>query len=199
LQIFKKIKGKTPRGYDYSPGTVDIIEGIRLYALIRRLKPGILVETGVCNGFSTAFILSGLNKNKRGKLYSVDFPEKENKKYENGIFWEGKGGAIIPSGKQSGWLVPERLKKRWILIIGKSQEKLPSLLKKLNSIDLFMHDSEHSYECMWFEFNEVYKFLKKGGVLLSHDINCNNAFYDFFTKYKKNHVNISENLGLIIK
>jgi len=50
------------------------LEGPIIYTLIRCLKPRIVIETGVANGASSTFILSALEKNNLGKLYSIDLP-----------------------------------------------------------------------------------------------------------------------------
>ncbi|MFW9943247.1 MAG: class I SAM-dependent methyltransferase [Candidatus Thorarchaeota archaeon] len=193
------VSGKTKRGNLYSLGAISYREGVKIYSLIRKMKPNVLVETGVCNGVSTAFILFALHKNKMGKLYSIDFPEVEGIDYEKGTFWEGKGGAVIPHNKGPGWVIPQYLKKRWKLILGKSQEKLPSLLKELKKIDFSIHDSEHSYECMIFEFNEAFAALKKNGVLASDDITWNNSFYDFCKQKNLIPMKISRNIGFTFK
>ena len=44
------------------------------YYLIRKLKPEIIVETGVWHGISTAYILLALKANSSGKLFSIDLP-----------------------------------------------------------------------------------------------------------------------------
>ncbi len=93
--------------------------------------------------------------------------------------WEGEENAVVPEGKAPGWLVPERLRQRWTLILGRSQEKLPELFEKLGRVDLFFHDSEHSYQCMWFEMNEAKRYLSPGGTILAHDVHLNPAFADF--------------------
>ena len=51
-----------------------------------------------------------------------------------------------------GWLVPENLQKRWILRLGYAREVLPQLKKEMDSIDIFLHDSLHTYEHMTFEY-----------------------------------------------
>ncbi|MCK4321817.1 class I SAM-dependent methyltransferase [candidate division WOR-3 bacterium] len=198
-QFEKSVSGKTYRGNLYSFGALGYRDGIRLYSLIRKTKPNVLVETGVCNGVSTAFILLALHKNKMGKLYSIDFPEVEGIDYKKGAFWEGKGGAVIPHNQEPGWAIPQYIKKRWKLILGKSQEKLPLLLKELKQIDFFIHDSEHSYECMMFEFNEAFTVLKKNGVLVSDDITWNNSFYDFCKQKNLKPMKISGNIGFTFK
>ena len=45
-----------------------------LYFLIRKTKPLIVVETGVAAGWTSLAILRALNKNRKGFLYSSDFP-----------------------------------------------------------------------------------------------------------------------------
>ena len=120
------------------------------------------VETGVANGFSTAFALLALDKNGTGHLHSVDLPREVGRDYEDGAFYEGEGRAGIPSGSEPGWLIPADLKERWTLVLGRTQDELPPLLERLGTIDSFMHDSEHSFDCMWFEFNEAWPHLRAG-------------------------------------
>src|SRR5207247_6539200 len=135
-------------------GAIGYTEGVYLYAVLRRLQPRVAVETGVANGFSTAFSLLALHANRIGHLHSIDLPREVGREYEPGTFYEGgEGRAGIPPGSEPGWLIPPELKERWTLILGRSQEELPRLLERLGTIDAFMHDSEHSFECMWFEFN----------------------------------------------
>jgi len=150
--------------WDFS--MLSVLRAPSIYVLCRVLQPRIVVETGVCSGFSSAFILYALHKNNTGRLYSIDLPNQP--------------GQNIPGGKGVGWLVPEWLKGKWELGLGSSKEKLPVLLSKLNKIDIFYHDSDHSYENMWFEFNISWDFLKNGGLLLSDDITENKAFNDFY-------------------
>ena len=42
-----------------------------------------------------------------------------------------------------------------------------------------MHDSEHSYECMSFEFRTAWPALHVGGVLVADDVNVNSAWAEF--------------------
>lgn len=191
--------GHTYRGYAYELADIGIEAGLYLYSLIRKLKPETAVETGVCNGFSTAFLLLALAKNQKGKLYSLDFPEVAGANYEDGTFWQGKRGAVIPNGKAPGWVIPEPLKSRWELILGRSQDKLPELLDRLGEIDFFFHDSEHSYECMWFECHEAYQVLRERGMMIFDDITWNQAFHNFCQDKEKEIIYIGKDLGFIIK
>jgi predicted O-methyltransferase YrrM len=105
--------------------------------------------------------------NGQGRLYSIDAGLR--------CFDE----IILPPNKPIGFIIPEDLKVRWKLYVGYSREVLEPLLKELNLIDLFFHDSEHSYENMMYEYETAWKYLKKGGYLVSDNIEWNNAFDDF--------------------
>lgn len=145
----------------------QMIGGPELYTVIRAVKPVNIIETGVAAGISSAFILQALENNNKGMLYSIDLPNYE------AIYCpkvKKEPSAILSSKIKPGFVIPNKLKKRWVLKIGKSSEVLPKLLRHLNKIDLFLHDSEHTYENMTFEFNSTWNYLSKGGVLLSHDI-----------------------------
>jgi predicted O-methyltransferase YrrM len=195
----KNVTGNTYRGQEYSFGGLGLEESKFLYALIRSRKPEIVLETGVCNGVSSTIILQALHENQKGKLVSVDFPEVEGMVYSEGTFWAGKGGAAIPKDKEPGWIIPEHLRYRWEVHLGKSQEILPSIVNQLSKIDIFIHDSEHSYECMMFEYETVYPKLIKKGILISDDVNWNTAFKEFSERYKLKDYYFSNNVGYIIK
>jgi predicted O-methyltransferase YrrM len=145
--------------YPLSPGRGVMGDEVEiLYSIIRLTKPQLLVETGVGAGISTAYILKALQLNKTGKLYSIDFYEAQEK---------------------CGWAIPPYLKKRWEIIRGISGEVLHPLLETLESIDVFLHDSDHSYHNMMFEFRTAWTFLKTGGIFLAHDVGRNDALFDF--------------------
>ncbi|MEP6937501.1 MAG: class I SAM-dependent methyltransferase [Chthoniobacterales bacterium] len=176
---FSTVEGMTTRGNRYMPGAMLTPQAATLYALIRARRPAKIVETGVCNGFSSAVILSALARNGAGYLYSIDFPEFATAAVSDQGFWEGKGGAVVPENERSGWLVPSDLRDRWLLRLGRSKEELPPLLDELCEIDLFVHDSEHSYENQLFEFRSAFAHLGAEGVLFASDINWSSAFEDF--------------------
>jgi len=161
------------------------LRGPVLYVCIRALKPRIMVETGVSSGSSTHYILKAMELNGQGKLYSIDLPNI--------------GLSVLPKGEKIGWLVPEQLKSRWTLILGRSQEKLLPLLYQLKTIDAFLHDSEHTYETMMFEYQAVWPFLKEGGILLSDDVHRNKAFKDFISNRCLKRWIIFDGLGAVIR
>jgi len=183
----------------YNTGRLGYEEGIRLYSLVRELGPRVSVETGVCNGFSTAFLLLALDRNGGGELHSIDLPEVAGVDYEPGTFWEGKQGAAIPPGKEPGWMIPAELRARWHFVLGRSEEELPPLLDRLGEIDLFVHDSEHSYECMRFEFEAAWPALREGGALVADDWNWNDAFSELAESAGREPVTLGKKLALLRK
>ena len=136
-----------------------------LYLLIRLTQPNHMVETGVSAGVSSTYILSAMEDNHMGRLYSIDLPP-----------------ANLPKGKTSGWVIPDHLKNRWSLRIGNTLDVLEPLLSDIGKIDCFVHDSLHTYDHMTWEFNMVWKNLRPGGLFLSHDVGANDAFLDFMSE-----------------
>lgn len=145
-----------------------------LYKLIRDTKPDIVIETGVATGVSTAHILQALHLNNRGTLYSIDLPNRFYLTSKNIFHAE-----FNPLGQQSGYLIPEGLKIRWYLIIGPTEKELPLLLKKLDKIDVFLHDSEHTYETQMFEMEQAWPHIVEGGCLVVDDATWSTAFEEF--------------------
>lgn len=143
-----------------------------IYCCIRFLKPETIIETGVSHGYSSWIILNALHKNNCGKLYSIDLPNNDTNKNYN--FTE------IP---QTGWLVPKELKDRWDMRLGDAKIILPEILKNLGNIDIFFHDSDHSYEHMKFEFETVQPHFKNGSLLLSDDVDKNSSFQEHVNKF----------------
>lgn len=153
-----------------------------LYLLVRRYRPKVFVETGVSRGASSAYILAAMEENGFGHLYSIDLPppdaavnvaptEKGNvHRLSDGQWFEPQG---------IGDLVPDQYKNRWSLILGDAKVELPKLLDKLGDIDVFFHDSLHTYEHMMFEFEASWPHLRPGGLLLSHDVIWNKAWREF--------------------
>ena len=79
-------------------------------------------------------------------------------------------------------MIPDELKNNWQMNFGSSKDNLKKLLEREEKIDIFIHDSLHTYDNMMFEFDTAWKYIKKEGFLLSDDISGNNAFYDFCQK-----------------
>lgn len=142
-----------------------------LFHLIRLFRPTRIVETGVYRGISTAFILAALHEVGNGKLVSIDLP--------NASYVDEQGrtdSTILPSHSSTGFVVPSEYRNRWTLKLGDARTLLPSTLTELDWIDMFYHDSEHTYSCMQREFQQALGHMPHGGVILSDDVNLNSAF-----------------------
>ncbi|HVJ07399.1 MAG TPA: class I SAM-dependent methyltransferase [Acidisarcina sp.] len=133
-----------------------------IYVICRLRMPDVVLETGVANGVSSAFALQALAVNRKGRLFSIDFP---------------------PLGKEAdqhvGALVPQHLRGRWKLYLGPTKRVLPDILASIGELDVFIHDSLHTFRNMTFEFESVWPRLRPGGILLSDDVGMNDAFADF--------------------
>jgi predicted O-methyltransferase YrrM len=149
-----------------------------LYALVRRVRPAQVIETGVAQGISTTFILSALRRNDRGRLSSIDLPNRS----PDGSLDPVSGvrdRTYVPPGRSSGWIVPRDLRERWDLSEGKAEQLLPTLQ---GAVEIFFHDSLHTPAHMRFEFEWALGHLVPGGVLVSDDIHWNEAFTEFLRR-----------------
>lgn len=146
--------------------TADISLTWLQYLLTRAICPETVVETGVWIGGSSFTLLSALTVNEKGKLVSVDFPPFR-KKNRVGI----------------GRLVPEGLYARWELHLGPSKALLPKVAEK-GSVDIFIHDSDHTYANMIAEFERAWELVKPGGYIISDDSSMNDSVLDFVEKKK---------------
>lgn len=154
---------------------------LMLYLLVRKFRPEIVVETGVARGFSSAYILLAMHQNGAGHLHSIDLPAQEvaveedpNRASHRYTLSDGQKH----SQYEIGYMVPEYLKDRWTLTLDDARQALPELLDKLGTIDVFYHDSLHTYDHMKFEFETAWPHLKEGGLLLSDDVLWNSAYHE---------------------
>lgn len=166
-----------------------------LYCVTRAMLPDVVVETGVAAGSSSAFILKALHDNQKGKLYSIDLPPipEENGNVPGDMNW------ILPDGVEPGAAVPPSLRYRWELIISPSQTALPPLLQRLGQIDIFLHDSEHSYEHMMWEYETAWPYIKTQGILLSDDVSRNTAMIDFCVRHRHKYIEFNRKVGAVLK
>ena len=74
-----KISTSNLGGYHYDPeigkwpsGSIFENEGKRLYDLVRKLKPLLIVEIGGFVGCSTSWMAKAIRDNKKGKIISID-------------------------------------------------------------------------------------------------------------------------------
>jgi hypothetical protein len=144
------------------PGTADDTLTRVQYEILRLGRPDRVLETGVWWGVSSAVMLAALRENGRGRLYSVDMPPLDPKVRVD------LGAAVSPD-----------LRSQWTLKLGPSRKVLPEACAEMGVIDVFAHDSDHTYRCMRMEFQTVWPFLRTGGLLIADDVHTNDAFLDF--------------------
>jgi len=104
----------------------------------------------------------------------------------------------------AGEIVPDYLRNRWNFILLKRDNKnqFKNFINGFDKIDIFFHDSDHSY--WWQNLEYVYSFehIKKDGLLVSDDIDNSYAFLDFVKKNKLafySFFNVGSMAGVIIK
>ncbi|WP_338599044.1 class I SAM-dependent methyltransferase [Sulfolobus tengchongensis] len=145
-----------------------------LYSVVRYYNPEVVIETGVGPGVSSTIILSALNK---GTLYSIDVRD------------------TLENGKPVGFLVPNELRSKWKLYIGKSKDVLPNILREIKKIDIFLHDSEHTFENVMFELNMAWNYLKSGGIIFIDNMDFTEAPYKFVKEKNVKLYRLSDEAG----
>ena len=133
-----------------------------LYYIVRATRPTLVVETGVAAGFSTSYLLAGINANGFGQVHSVDLPTLDPMGHKDR---DGRIDKVhVDRVEETGFVIPESLKRVWKLHLGASNSVLPSLLDELGVIDIFWHDSEHSFSNMTWEFKVAWSVPVPGGL-----------------------------------
>ena len=157
-----------------------------VYMVVRFATPKVVLETGVFDGESSAVILQALADNGEGELISIDLPAVHAIQYST----SGMRETVIPPGLSPGWVIPDSLRHRHRLELGDSRELLPDILESSGALDIFMHDSLHTFDHMLFEYSTAWPHLRDGGLLLSDDILWNSAFHDFCRSLDRKYVRI---------
>lgn len=145
------------------------------YAVVRAMKPKVVIETGIDKGLGSCVIASALLKNDeegfKGKYFGTD---------------------INPN---AGYFFKEPYSHFGKILYGDSIESLTKL--QVESIDLFINDSDHSdlYEAN--EYETILNKLTNNSIILGDNSHCttkleefavkNNYNFLFFKEEPKNH------------
>jgi len=128
------------------------------YAIVRVRKPKLVVETGIHDGLGSTAILQALHRNALegidGRLVSMDV------------------------NAESGWLIPDRLRDRLEVRIGRSLDVIPEVLKT-STVDVFIHDSDHRYEYELDEYRAIRELAAPAIVYMSDNAHATRALRDF--------------------
>ena len=181
----------------FFPQRVRILDGSRglvppvvSYYLCRANQPEQVVETGVWTGKTSWFILQALQDNNMGHLTSIDLGLTR--------LEYGQTVETLPTNEIGGF-VPKQLRERWQLLTGDSAKILPKINSGGGEIGLFLHDSNHSYEHMTFEYDTVWPLILPGGLLCSDDVDSNSAWTDFLMKSHRKGSTIQSRFGVCKK
>jgi len=140
------------------PMALDREQAFLLYALARLRRPRAIVETGVAKGVSTFFLLNALRENQGGSLTSFDI--------------DPGAGALLRPDERASW--------RFVVLDRDSaRRQFSGGLASLPHLDLFVHDSDHSYGYQSFEYHAALPRMEPGSLLASDDVDGSFAFLDF--------------------
>jgi predicted O-methyltransferase YrrM len=129
-----------------------------LYALTRNLRPQHILETGVANGVSTYFLLQALRHNGTGVLHSIDT--------------KSDVGRLLTKAERADWDLQ-------VLSSAFPRRSASKIFTSLPPLDLFIHDSNHSYAWMRHEFTLAALAMRPGGIIASDDCDLSYAFSEF--------------------
>ena len=147
---------------DWSSMDADTSLGELAYALVRRDRPDVVIETGVARGITSAFVLAALEDNGHGKLHSIDLPPPR-----------------MVEAELVSTAIPIPLRPRWTYHWGSSRRLLKRVLRDApGERRMFIHDSDHSYANMRWELETAWAALSPGDVLLCDDANFHAGFAD---------------------
>jgi hypothetical protein len=155
----------------YGQDFIRIEFGRRLgwYAVVRAIKPNLVVETGVHQGVGACVLTSALLRN----------------------FAEGSSGTYIGTdiSKNAGNLLSGKYKSMGEIMFGDSIESLNKLTDK---IDVFINDSDHSAEYEAAEYETVTRLLSDNCVLIGDNSHVTTKLSDYSRKHGRDFLFFSE-------
>lgn len=156
--------GRSTYGY-YSDADLSLCKAV--WCTVVHTRPEAVIETGVAHGVTSRIVIEALNANDRGHLWSVDLPHPFNHQLHT----------------QIGIAVPDSRRARWTYVQGSSKQKLPGLVARVGSVQLFIHDSLHTAKNTFFEMSQAAKVMSPGGVMLVDDISAHGGFAAFARRH----------------
>jgi Methyltransferase domain len=121
------------------------------YAIVRAAQPGHVVETGTHLGMGSCVIAAALLRNGHGRLTTID------------------------TDPEAGYLIGEP----WKSVIDRRTGNSIDLLAKLRDVDIFLHDSLHTYDHETRELTAVEPILRADAILLSDNAHDSSALSDW--------------------
>jgi Methyltransferase domain len=121
------------------------------YSLVRALQPDHVVETGTHLGLGSCAISAALLRNGHGRLTTID---------------------VDP---EAGYLIGEP----WASVIDRRTGNSIDVLTELRDVDLFLHDSLHTYDYETSELKAVEPKLRTDAIVLSDNSHESSALSDW--------------------
>lgn len=121
------------------------------YAIVRAMKPGHVVETGTHLGLGSCAIAAALLRNGHGRLTTIDVEPK------------------------SGYLIGGP----WATVTERRTGNSVDLLAESKDVDIFLHDSLHTYDYETRELKAVEPNLRANAIVLSDNAHCSSALSDW--------------------
>ena len=181
-ELYKKTKKKFEKNNHQmgGAGNIDL-----LFNVARINKYRTFLDCGVAAGWSSLSILEGIKKKKFNKLISNDMPYMFRNNHD-----------------KIGFLIPNELKKKWKLFKMPDRLILKTIFETYGKFDVCHYDSDKTYYGRLWSYKLIFKNLRNKGLLISDDINDNEAFIDFAKKNNKEVYiikGIKNYVGVIIK
>jgi len=160
LAMDSEIRNHISNSWQSNPALKDAYVGLGRregwYAFVRALKPKIVIETGVSHGVGACVIASALLRNRE----------------------EGFAGQYLGTDwdESAGFLLSERYKEAGRIIYGDSITTLESLDLE---VDLFINDSDHSFEYEAREYQVIKSKLSKSAFILGDNSHVSPSLREF--------------------
>ena len=122
-----------------------------LYAFVVKVKPSVVVETGIANGITTNVLMRALEKTG-GVLHSFDVDMRTKNVYTGSGRWE------------------------FHILKNNLERDLQLQVSKIGKVDLWIHDSNHGYNWQAFEYQLARESLNPDGLVVSDDIDASTAW-----------------------
>jgi hypothetical protein len=160
--LSSKFRGVTDRRVAYG-------RRIGWYAMVRILKPKVVIETGVDKGLGAVVLCAALLRNQAegsaGAYYGTD---------------------IVPT---AGWMLKAPYNEVGQLLIGDSVESLRGFQ---SPIDLFVNDSDHSADYEALEYETIVGKLSPKAVILGDNAHVTSKLAEFSLKQGRRFVYFQE-------
>jgi predicted O-methyltransferase YrrM len=134
------------------------------YALVRALQPDHVVETGTHLGLGSCAIAAALLRNGHGRLTTID---------------------IDP---EAGSLIGEP----WASVIDRHTGDSVEVLRRMEDVDMFLHDSLHTYDYETRELAAVEGNLRGTAMVLSDNAHDSSALSDWAERTGRHYLFFSE-------